>query len=257
MDTATPIPSTEIHSVADLIDQVANWYVGNDRVLFRGQQRLSWKLTPRLGRMRLRGRHIAGSREDVERRMLQDFDRLSIPFLGSRAIQGKWDRLALAQHHGLPTRLLDWTSNPLVALWFAIENPTFADEGAAVWAFDADECDYVDENLSNPADVPRTMIFRPHHHDSRIVAQSGWFTVHKYSPTNDDFSKFETLKAQRPNLRRFEIPKKVFPAIRDDLARCGINRSSLFPDLSGLCEAITWRYEPLSDETEYDAFCSL
>jgi hypothetical protein len=193
---------------------------------------------------------------EAERKMLKDFERLSVPYVGSKMIQDEWDRLALAQHHGLPTRLLDWSSNPLVALWFAVEKPSMAAEDAAIWAFDADVSDYVEEIVS-PMDVPRTMIFRPRHHDARIVAQAGWFTVHKYSESADKFLSFEQLKAQRPSLRKFVIPRQFFPAIRADLSRCGVSRSALFPDLAGLCEAITWRYEPLSDEGEYDAISSL
>lgn len=255
MDTTTAIPTEEVDSVSTLIEQVANWYVGNERVLFRGQRQASWGLVPRLGRMQLRLRHVA-SLEQAELRMLKDFERLSVPYIGNRIVQDEWDRMALAQHHGLPTRLLDWTSNPLVALWFAIERPSGANEGAAVWAFDADEGDYVDK-IDSPLEVPRTMVFRPRHHDARIVAQSGWFTVHKYSSSSDRFSEFEKLKAQRSSLRKFTIPKNFFPAIRDDLARCGVSRASLFPDLSGLCEAIAWRYEYLADEGEYDAISSL
>lgn len=254
MDTTLPIPEERIESVASLIEHVAQWYIGNDRVLFRGQRDARWALTPRLGRLNLRLRYLA-SLQEAERRMLEDFERLSVPHIGSRALSD-WDRLALAQHHGLPTRLLDWSSNPLVALWFAVELPAKDAEHAAVWAFDTDEGDYADQ-ASSPLDVPRTLVFRPRHHDARIVAQAGWFTVHKYSPSNCRFSEVEKLSAQRPSLRRFLIPRRYFPVIRDDLARCGVNRSVLFPDLAGLCAAILWKYEKLTDEDSYDADSSL
>lgn len=255
MDTKTEIPKTRIASVAELIERVAEQYSGEDNVLFRGHRNVSWKLTPRLGRLNLRFKYER-SLLQAERRMLADFERLAVPHVGNRAVQDEWDSLALAQHHGLPTRLLDWSSNPLVALWFAVEQPADNPEGAAVWAFSADEDDFSDQQ-EEPGAIPRTMIFRPRHHDARIVAQAGWFTVHKYSESTSKFSNFETLKGQRQKLRKFLIPKQYFPSIRDDLARCGVTRAALFPDLAGLCEHLTWKYEKLSDEDDYDMTSSL
>lgn len=255
MDTSTQIQTVQIESLSTFVDTVASTYAGNYDVLFRGQRAESWRLTPKLGRVNFRLRY-SGSIEQTEKKMLDDFERLSVPFIGDRIVQDDWDRIALAQHHGLPTRLLDWTSNPLVALWFAVAKPSNLDEGAVVWAFDADVNDYVDHTM-RPLDVPRTMVFRPRHHDSRIVAQSGWFTVHKYSQSTERFSNFDGVKLQRPRLRKFCVPKQYFAAIRDDLGRCGINSATLFPDLAGLCEALTWKYEHLADEARYDVANSL
>lgn len=250
MESTPAYPTVQVDSVASFVEKVANWYVGEDDILFRGHQNASWSLVPRLGRLTPRLR-FADSLPDTEKKLLTDFERLAVPHIGVRQLQSQWDLLALAQHHGLPTRLLDWSSNPLVALWFAVEKPPESSSPAAVWAYRASDEDFVDQSVA-PADIPKTMIFRPRHHDGRIVSQAGWFSVHKYSESKKRFSKFERLEEQKSKLRKFVVPAQYFPAIRDDLSRCGVTKASLFPDLAGLCGYLTWKYEPLADEGDYD-----
>lgn len=250
MEVTPSYPEEIVDSVASFVEKVAHWYVGEDDILFRGHRVSSWSLVPRLGRMTPRLR-FAGSLLNTEKKLLTDFERLAVPHIGNRLLQTQWDLLALAQHHGLPTRLLDWSSNPLVALWFAVERPPESSLPAAVWAYRASDEDFVDQSIG-PRDIPRTMIFRPRHHDSRIVAQAGWFSVHKYAESTKRFSTFERLKEQKPKLRKFVITPQYFPAIRDDLSRCGISKSSLFPDLAGLCGYLAWKYECLEDEGDFD-----
>lgn len=250
METKINYPEENIESVASFVEKISQWYVGEDDILFRGHRVESWSLVPRLGRKTPRLR-FAGSLPELERKQLADFERLAVPHIGNRQLQTNWDLLALAQHHGLPTRLLDWSSNPLVALWFAVEKPSKPNSAAAVWAYRASDEDFVDCQIK-PTEIPRTMIFRPRHHDGRIVAQAGWFSVHKYNEKSKRFSMLERLNGQQQKLRKFVIPVNFFPTIRNDLSRCGITRASLFPDLVGLCEYLTWKYELLEDEDEFD-----
>lgn len=255
MSKTATIPTEHIDSVAGLLSRVVELYTGNHSVLFRGHRADDWKLSPRLARTPFRLRFSA-SLLQTEKAMLSEFERLAVPHLGNRSISSPWDQLALAQHHGLPTRLLDWSSNPLVALWFAVEQPPERDRDAAVWVYETDESDIVDISKS-PYNLSRTLIFRPRHHDSRIVAQAGWFTVHKYLSSSENFSSLERINAHRSELRKFVIPKQYFASLREDLSRCGINRSALFPDLAGLCSHLHWHFSPLPDEKKYDAISSL
>jgi hypothetical protein len=252
METVDTIPKKPVGSIAEFLSAISAKYVGNDSVLFRGQRRESWRLTPRIGRIDLRLKYLS-SLLNAEQKLLADFERLAVPHVRSKQQQDKWSLLALAQHHGLPTRLLDWSSNPLVALWFAVERPADTEESAAVWAYDAPESDFVDPQ-DKPFELSKTMIFRPHHHDERIVAQAGWFTVHKYSDSTERFSSFEKIQDQQNRLQKYVIAPSRFPAIREELARCGVTRASLFPDLSGLCQHLTWKYEVLADEGDHDIF---
>jgi hypothetical protein len=117
-------PITKLGEYIDIIEK----YCESDYILFRGQNS-DWPLIPKLCRINMR----AGSMLDTERLMLEDFKRLSKPFL-SKVPTNDWEWIALAQHHGLPTRLLDWSSNPLAALWFAVSEPCSSGFGI-VWIF--------------------------------------------------------------------------------------------------------------------------
>ena len=241
----------EIESVPDLLTKVSRYYTGDATVLFRGQRKATWGLIPKIGRTRLRYEAVRDVLE-VEAEMFAEFERVSVPYKYNRGSMTEWDSLALAQHHGLPTRLLDWSTNPLVALWFAVENPAEDDEDAAVWAFDVRESDLANPAVS-PFVAPRTQVFRPRHHDPRIVAQSGWFSVHKHNTNSDKFTSLDALPALKKRMRKFFVPSQSFATIRRDLARCGINRATLFPDLQGLCGHLLWHYSPLSDEDHSSA----
>lgn len=243
------IPTESIASLPEYLQLIEERYTGNYSALFRGQRCDDWNLVPRIGRTRFRKRF--SSLLETEKDIFDEFERLSVPHRNGLDVTSPWDRLALAQHHGLPTRLLDWTTNPMVALWFAVESPPERERNAAVWIFSAEKSDYVTEG-TDPFSPPKTLIFRPPHLDTRIISQSGWFTVHKYMKDKSKFIPLDNNKNQKTKLRKLIIESRCFPALRDDLARCGITRSSLFPGLSGLCGHLLWQYSLLPDELEYD-----
>src|SRR5262245_17272041 len=88
--------------------------LAHDRALFRGVSKCEWTLIPKIGRV-VKALNSA-VRRDWETRMFRTFMRRGAPYVGNWKPSTDWDWLALAQHHGLPTRLLDWSHNPLVAL---------------------------------------------------------------------------------------------------------------------------------------------
>jgi hypothetical protein len=172
-------------------------------------------------------------------------------FLTLRDLVG-W--LILARHFGLPTRLLDWSMSPLVALFFAVEDHDDAD--GALWALNPGHLNYdtIQEHRLMIFDDPRVreliaLAFEPdpsphleslprtegralavgaREIDPRVMAQQGAFTIHA-----DENNLAERRIEGYTWLVGFRIKNTAKP-IRENLSRLGITRSSLFPDLGSL-----------------------
>jgi hypothetical protein len=218
-----------------------------EHVLFRGQ-RTDEPLMPRIGRL-----SFSVSLLEAEQEMFQEFKRQAVPFL-QHPPRTSWDWLAVAQHHGMSTRLLDWTLNPLAALWFAVNRPPEKNNdgellAAVVWVFFAKRSDFVTPSLrSSPFEIARTRVFQPRHVSERIVAQSGSFTVHKYMKSEGRFIPFERNRSYASRLAKLVIPPDSFYSLRYHLDRFNINASSMFPGIDGMCSHIEWQHSLLEDE---------
>jgi FRG domain len=233
----------EVSSVSEFVE-VATWM--DSSFIFRGQTKeKGWPLIPSVGRF------VEGSRVPWrEREILGEFRREAIRFL-QVVPSNDWQWLALAQHNRLPTRLLDWTRNPLAALWFAVSSSAIEEKPGLVWAYIYEEADVVSntEGLSSPFSIDRLYVYYPEHVFPFIQAQSGVFTAHYRC--NDGPGKFppiEEIKDADLRLTKIEIPAKSFPTVRYQLFRVGISPASLFPGLQGLVERI--RYDNMLSEDE-------
>ena len=225
-------------------------------LLFRGQS-ADWPLLPKLARLKTNEDML-----DVERAMLNEFARRSRPFTKS-GLYDRWDRLALAQHHGLPTRLLDWTYSATAALWFAVSGKREKDKDGqwrdgVVWILRPAVADFLKfrtkksklkpakspfEVADRPSKVVRTRIFLPKVVSERISAQSGVFTVHAnlQDIAPPYFVPLEEHKCFAKRLVKIPIRVEDFGRLRKQLHACGINASTMYPDLAGLCQHLEWR----------------
>jgi hypothetical protein len=218
-----------INSVANLVDHVGT-KCNAGLYLFRGQKSEK-KLLPKIGR----DPFLSNEFLKRENKFLQDFRIRSNPYLDSSR-RDDWDWLAIAQHNGMATRLLDWTDNPLATLWFAVRNEAEGERDSVLWVFRPPEEDVVgDQEKLDPFKSKRTKVFRPKHLIRTIAAQGGWFTVHKYVEKEKRFIPFEKIAAYKEHRYSLRIPRDKFTPLRTELERIGVNEASIFPDLRGLC----------------------
>jgi len=233
-----------IQNLAGFLEFIQGHCADFDYVLFRGQIE-DKPLLPKLARLRLSEDLTV---REAESKMLISLRTRALPYLDT-VPQNDWDWLAIAQHSGMATRLLDWSTNPLAALWFAVEKPAKADLDAVVWVFTPSKEDHVESpDSSSPFDSDFTRVFMPKHINRGIVSQHGWFTVHTIRKSDSNFVSLEMNTRYKTRLMKLRVPAKCFASIRAELDRCGINAATLFGDLVGLCRDSEWQYSLLEDE---------
>jgi hypothetical protein len=202
--------------------------------LFRGQADRS-PIIPRIGRPPY---NFSIARE---RDLHNAFVRAARPFL-TTPLSSSWEWLALAQHHGAPTRLVDWSASPLVAAWFAVTSyPETTD--AAIFALQiaggsVEPLDVMTGRGASGAvfDSPfsiRTGVFliETAPVSARITTQRGIFALHG-TPTDE---------LRVPDADVFDIPYALRARFQARLLDLGIDASHIYPDLDGLCRTLDWK----------------
>ena len=221
-----------IDSVGALSSYLSRTHFAKERGrwIFRGHSDRSFRLLPSVGR----AVHTAESREKYEKSLFNIFKREAHTFLTALPAD-EWEWLSLAQHHGLPTRLLDWTYNPLVSLYFAVRSGASAD-GEVIGLYAPRQAPE-SVRKGSPFDVERPAKFYPNIVSPRIRAQEGLFVACAKLEVPLDESLHEGWKIERAM-----VPVQHKARIRYELFRLGVHQSSLFPDLDGLAARISWQH---------------
>lgn len=244
-----------ITSLRDLLDATESTNPGNTS-FFRGESRDTYSLIPKIGRLtkpnitksgKLSLSLKFGSEAVGERKILSRFKQMAMPHL-TVVPADDWQWLALAQHHGLPTRLLDWTSNPLAALYFSVGSRYSEGDFQRDRALDPSHTGNAvlyrietrhglledAEKLSDPFEIDEALFASPVM-TQRIQAQRGYFSIQKevHTPFPDLF-----LRYRKRHIHRFVIPFEHRERIRSELNRLGVDHFHMFPDLDGLCRKL-------------------
>jgi hypothetical protein len=241
----------KIETIGGLLRQVKSFVKDSKdrRLYFRGVDCVSHDLKPTIGRSEFYkhgGRSILRFDEKQERELLHRFRRYAYS-ITKRHVE-EWEALFIARHHNLPVRLLDWTSNPLVALYNAVKCEAKPSQDGAIWVFKRNEDDSRDLDVfeqikkgCSPFCVKGIRIIYPAYVDPRMVAQSGCFTIQE-----DPWKSLELCKDTKPNdirvLRKWLVPSGKRCRLLEDLQRMSIDSRSLYPDLDGLAKGL-WQLE--------------
>lgn len=221
-------------SLAEFIDSLESSGIGHGWI-FRGQEKSGWPLLPGIDRVRSDGRT---AHRILESAMLHEFQLRAKPYLTTTP-EGVLEWLAIAQHHGMPTRLLDWTWNPSVALFFSTAGPG----DGVVWCHRPARLLSGVESAAWTFENARIVVYDPPHISPRIVAQRGLFTAHPPC-----IQALDWRTAWDEPLVAITIPETAKDHLRTSVIRMGTDSAALFPDLAGLATYMGHEWQPRAEK---------
>jgi hypothetical protein len=215
--------------------QIADWRTLHEKLegmrdsgwIFRGVSSPKHYLLPSIGREVMYGHYKLAQ----EKRLFEEFKNRAISLISDPRFDD-WDWLAYAQHIGVPTRLLDWSVSPLVALYFALESD--GDSDRVLYAVKYSRYIHeVDHRNTSPFEIKQAGRFTAPLAFDRIRAQRGVFTIHP-DPTKIFHPK---------GLKSILIPRSKVGDFRRRLFKYGIDHWHIYPDAQGLGQQLAWQFK--------------
>ena len=229
-------------TLSDIFGFVKDLNAASSSWIFRGQADSSWGLHPKIGRDEFLTNYswfnyLGHFNEWV--RTAENY--MNLP-------ENEWAKLALAQHYGLATHYLDWTTNPFIALFFALTDKREKD--GMVFAFETSDIEYLPhasiklsdqidpmEQLENRSTRTEVWLCRLKPTNGRIVNQNSVLTFHPY-PQKDFRDCRISSDGNKAKVLSLEIASKSKPKILEELYQFGVNYKAVFPDIEGLTKQI-------------------
>ncbi|CAG75792.1 hypothetical protein ECA2892 [Pectobacterium atrosepticum SCRI1043] len=197
-------------------------------VVYRGQADCHWKLLPKAGRQEYLlpdDRDLGVFKDWLDRAIA--YENVPNYFI---------EQLALAQHHGLATRLLDWTINPLIACYFAC--CSYPDKDGVIYILELPKTfATVDLSMETLKECSEVISYRPRQFSPRILNQGGIFTIHNPPDTTIDIGPGR-IALDMPNLVQIILGKNLKHDILEMLSDYGIDERYIYPDLDGLSRSL-------------------
>lgn len=210
---------------------------------FRGQRDAKWDL----------GLHGNEELDDLDR-FFHEFRRRCMEFPPPHFIEEErqWRWLFFAQHHRLKTRLLDWTKDPLVAIYFAVEEIISKQKGSppgAVWALQVQPQHFKREHeLRVPPDEREWIMVNPPPVTARLARQSGLFTYHPGRNCRIPLNTIPRRPGERLIKIEFSQGVDATDHMREQLGILNVHHGSLFPDPQGIAEFVNLEWPSIAFE---------
>ena len=195
--------------------------------VFRGENAPGYALRPRAGRF-----EPAASAAAIEKALLGEFKKRAQPLLPSTPASD-WEWLALAERHGLATRLLEWTANPMVAAFWAVQDPYLGGD-RVLYALDCTGIPVGPVPGASPFDVKVVTLYRPTERAGHAASADGVFTVHP-NPT---------VAFEAAGLERWLIEDAALTCICMTVDGYGTDDEAVtYADLDFMCRKLNWDWE--------------